>query len=91
MSAMTEEEAKTKFCCAGRAVNPGRWPLCVASTCMAWRWETKAKANGDRVRAVKERRATTGCSLMEAVAWVDANDRVTTGAGYCGLAGVPTP
>ena len=34
---MTEDEAKTKWCCA--AMNNDIKIRCLGSTCMAWRWD----------------------------------------------------
>lgn len=36
---MTEDEAKTKACC-GSGHRPMENGECIASSCMAWRWDT---------------------------------------------------
>ena len=35
---MTEEEAKTKVCCADLANGSVGWNYCLGHKCMAWRW-----------------------------------------------------
>ncbi len=80
---MTEDEAKTKWCCgtpmlllalaeqAGDEVFPGDGK-CVASACMAWRTRLEKVEDGDAVPGGVYTKAPM----------------VRTG-GYCGLAGTP--
>lgn len=92
---MTEEEAQTKQCCGppivaqtvllsspgAEVTNAAALGKCIASACMAWRWNPTA----DQVRLIRERgemsifeARTAAKSLQE-----PAKD------GYCGLAGAP--
>lgn len=88
---MTEEEAKTKWCPHvardprdGNSITFGQ--CCIGSQCMAWRWE--ATVGNDRVYALIDRRNATGCTLKEAVDWVEAQ-ALAQRRGFCGLAGEP--
>jgi len=71
MSALTEEQAKTKACCNG-ASRPATNGICIASECMAWRFTGAAKiipGEFDETRAAPSR-------PVRHVA-----------VGYCGMAG----
>ena len=108
MSAMTEEEARKKWCPASFAIPEQRSPsgdagreggpwMCVASKCMAWRWDPNSP----------ERQFTIGPASdihHLGAGWFGAGDQkdVPPGhlrysrdnpdrRGYCGLAGAPTP
>ena len=39
---MTEEQAKTKWCCVGMTHESGQ-QRCIASACMAWKWAKHTK------------------------------------------------
>lgn len=106
---MTEEEAKQRWCPFARLGNePGcnRWPtpaerneeedsraLCIASDCMAWRWDREANAERGRpyIQAIKDyREKHPAVSLVEAKHAVDETwVRPSPTNGYCGLAGAP--
>lgn len=66
-------------------VNRGRrqdeWPLCIASTCMAWRWTGKNVPNTITAIAAHMRE--------NAVGPLDATGATGIPTGYCGLAGAP--
>ena len=74
---MTEEEAKTKWCPqAGPSRFERRDERCIASSCMAWRWnepwtsQTEEGHGGDIVIRLKRKPGEPKL-------------------GYCGLAGAP--
>ena len=72
---MTEDEAKTKFCPASFQGGIARSNLdcrCVASSCMAWRWDFVPGTMGPRDKSGYAE-ATRG--------------RNSTNSGFCGLAG----
>lgn len=70
---MTEDEAKQKACCNG-----GRPPMengpCIASACMAWRWETK------ELRKATQYMDNTTEGYFQGPTGIRAE-------GHCGLAG----
>jgi hypothetical protein len=71
---MTEEEAKTKTCCKGSEMRIKFNGPCIASACMAWRWnepwtsQTEEGHGGDLVIRLKRKPGEPKL-------------------GYCGLAG----
>jgi hypothetical protein len=69
---VTEGEAKTKSCCGG-----GNTPLmrgsCIASACMAWRWNGYRAEDGKWVQ----------------ISAPDTKFAKELGEGYCGLASKP--
>lgn len=73
---MTEDEAKTKFCCAAKDDPRSMVVMCDGSACMAWRWDyagTVIEFDG-----------------MITVAQLDRMKRQATPQhGFCGLAGKP--
>lgn len=71
---MTEAEAKTKTCPAMLAGAQNRSPLCIASSCMAWRTRP--------VRSHERQITASGIDLAP------PKDTVTLD-GFCGLAGAP--
>ena len=75
---MTEDEAKTRWCCGAQAVaammsGSKTGALCIGSACMAWRWsrdaEWQAKAEAEYRRSGR---------------------RIVPTDGYCGLASRPS-
>jgi hypothetical protein len=64
---------------------------CIASQCMAWRWERIVDEN--LIEAIKRYRSETGAGLHEAKAFVEAHPEYRTAPpptrGYCGLASKP--
>ena len=75
---MTEDEAKTKACCAGLGIGPHKesWmpsgAACIGSACMAWRWDVTPE-------------------FYEQMAY-DPSSRIREAGGptgFCGLAGRP--
>lgn len=84
---LTEEEAKTKECkptgiamaIAAVTGNATGSPMCTASDCMMWRWESQESWDA------KEERHEDNLSLMSP--GDTREDLVPT--GYCGLAGRP--
>ncbi len=97
---LTEEEAMGKWCPVVRYQehnypSGNRWgdmenqPICrcIASRCMAWRWDTPSK-----FQAIMKHREKTGCTVREAKEYVDSEHPELTMEkthGYCGLAGRP--
>ena len=71
---LTEEEAKEKHCCTAKTYDTDD---CIASNCMAWRWDEKS------FRVFDE----NGGALNEQHNWKDMPQ--SEWKGYCGLAGKP--
>lgn len=90
---MTEEEARTKMCCGPATTGQltlldERQPLqrlCVAASCMAWRWTDDIER-----RWTADAPEGEGWQHVEAIGGVAHWARThKTPHGYCGLAGPP--
>lgn len=100
---MTEDEAKTKWCC-GPAMNvmaariaSGKPQVsategqCIASNCMAWRW-SEPKRTVAFLAAVQARmQSSAKPNFNKAVAeiWTETGGQFERVEGDCGLAGEP--
>jgi len=92
MNAMTEEEARGKWCPFTRdersnrpiAVAPAECFPCLASACMAWRWWDGLSDDG----TTHHRRPTPHTARVPEPPEGRPLDQRR---GYCGLAGSPTP
>lgn len=82
---LTEEEATTKWCPFGRAIdNDGatlaatcnrgpreeHWTFCIGSACMAWRPGSGVEIE-QKIDAIRRRRQETGDGLAQAKLYVD--------------------
>jgi hypothetical protein len=66
MTALTEEEARTKWCLQTMAGGRG-WEKCLTSNCMAWRWKARFGPATDNPENVTVLSPTHGyCGLAEA-------------------------
>ena len=86
---MTEEEAKTKWC---PRAHQGEHQPCIASDCMAWRWEPLSTKEPGYIEAIKDCEKNRGMTAAKASAYVAANLTefhlpTEPYSGYCGLAG----
>ncbi len=88
---MTEEEAKTKACCAKLGLGPHKesWmpsgAACIGSACMAWRWDERihfwGNAQGGACSTVNEQKPPEGFVIHQG--------SKNSLDGHCGLAGRP--
>jgi len=103
---MTEEEAKTKWCPFARVADTGdkghitvnrhngapyySETFCIASACMAWRWDVDHEISLDSHAGDKEWYETVRADLNKhatfQTVWVR---RFKNQNGHCGLAGQP--
>lgn len=105
MSALTEEDAKTKWCfkTAGADPDDERGRTCLASQCMAWRFTTYIPLRGfkvsenpqmlvepDRPANVPEHWQWEPTTVDEPSGWVEPIEECNKRRfGFCGLVGQP--
>lgn len=91
---MTEEEAKTKWCpharvdstasnrpdsYPGHDIGSGKWPTCIGSACMAWRW----------VASIPTFQKVDPLNPLSTYSKTRAYSAPAPTHGFCGLAGQP--
>ncbi len=83
-------------CAVAGTVNRGQGfeARCIASACMAWRWQLE-RLGENKIQAIKRyREENAGVDLKGAKDWVEAHPEyvrqpIAARQGFCGLAGAP--